>query len=100
MLLFGMVLSFLIPFGIWSALRSWKPQTRKSYAAKFSLWSFIIFSHYLGYPIARAIFGVESSSLPGLDHAIPGVILAVAFITFIAWFDDNIVKTLGFISIK
>jgi iron(III) transport system permease protein len=33
-------------------------------------------------------------------YAIPGVILAVAFITFIAWFDDNIVKTLGFFSIK
>ncbi len=33
-------------------------------------------------------------------YAIPGVILAVAFITFIAWFDDNIVKSLGFLSIK
>ena len=33
-------------------------------------------------------------------YAIPGVILAVAFITFIAWFDDNIVKNLGFFSIK
>ncbi|MDC2971070.1 iron ABC transporter permease [Candidatus Pelagibacter sp.] len=33
-------------------------------------------------------------------YAIPGVILAVAFITFIAWFDENIIKTLGFLSIK
>ena len=33
-------------------------------------------------------------------YAIPGVILAVAFITFVAWFDNNIVKTLGFLSIK
>ena len=33
-------------------------------------------------------------------YAIPGVILAVAFITFIAWFDDNVVKSLGFLSIK
>ncbi len=33
-------------------------------------------------------------------YAIPGVILAVAFITFIAWFDDNVVKALGFLSIK
>ncbi len=33
-------------------------------------------------------------------YAIPGVILAVAFITFIAWFDNNIIKTLGFLSIK
>jgi len=33
-------------------------------------------------------------------YAIPGVILAVAFITFIAWFDNNIIKTFGFLSIK
>ena len=33
-------------------------------------------------------------------YAIPGIILAVAFITFIAWFYENIVKTLGFLSIK
>ncbi len=33
-------------------------------------------------------------------YAIPGVILAVAFITFVAWFDNNIVKQLGFLSIK
>jgi len=33
-------------------------------------------------------------------YAIPVIILAVAFITFIAWFDENIVKTLGFLSIK
>merc|ERR1711991_1129438 len=32
--------------------------------------------------------------------AIPGVILAVAFITFIAWFDESVVKTYGFLSIK
>ena len=33
-------------------------------------------------------------------YAIPGVILAVAFITFVAWFDNNIIKALGFLSIK
>ena len=33
-------------------------------------------------------------------YAIPGVILAVAFITFVAWFDENIVKSFGFLSIK
>ena len=33
-------------------------------------------------------------------YAIPGVILAIAFITFIAWFDDNIIKSFGFGSIK
>ena len=33
-------------------------------------------------------------------YAIPGVILAVAFITFIAWFDENIIQFFGFNSIK
>jgi len=33
-------------------------------------------------------------------YAIPGVILAVAFITFVAWFDNNIFKQFGFLSIK
>ena len=33
-------------------------------------------------------------------YAIPGVILAVAFITFIAWFDESVVKNLGLFSIK
>ena len=40
------------------------------------------------------------STLSISGYAIPGVILAVAFITFIAWFDDNIVQALGFLSIK
>ncbi len=33
-------------------------------------------------------------------YAIPGVILAVAFITFIAWFDENFIKIFGLSSIK
>jgi iron(III) transport system permease protein len=33
-------------------------------------------------------------------YAIPGVILAVAFITFIAWFDNTIIKSMGLFSIK
>ncbi len=40
------------------------------------------------------------STLSISGYAIPGVILAIAFITFIAWFDDSIIKTLGFTSIK
>ena len=40
------------------------------------------------------------STLSISGYAIPGVILAVAFITFIAWFDETIIKTLGFLSIK
>ena len=40
------------------------------------------------------------STLSISGYAIPGVILAVAFITFIAWFDENIIKALGFLSVK
>ena len=40
------------------------------------------------------------STLSISGYAIPGVILAIAFITFVAWFDENIIKTLGFLSIK
>ena len=40
------------------------------------------------------------STLSISGYAIPGVILAIAFITFIAWFDKNIIKSFGFLSIK
>jgi iron(III) transport system permease protein len=40
------------------------------------------------------------STLSISGYAIPGVILAVAFITFIAWFDENVIQALGFLSIK
>ena len=40
------------------------------------------------------------STLSISGYAIPGVILAIAFITFIAWFDNSIIKVLGLTSIK
>ena len=40
------------------------------------------------------------STLSISGYAIPGVILAVAFISFIAWFDNTIIKSLGLLSIK
>ena len=40
------------------------------------------------------------STLSISGYAIPGVILAIAFITFIAWFDETIIKSFGFLSIK
>ena len=46
----------------------------------------------------KTLNGLSTLSISG--YAIPGVILAVAFITFIAWFDENIIKALGFLSIK
>ena len=40
------------------------------------------------------------STLSISAYAIPGVILAIAFISFIAWFDESIVKSFGLFSIK
>jgi len=40
------------------------------------------------------------STLSISGYAIPGVILAIAFITFVAWIDDSMIKELGLLSIK
>ena len=40
------------------------------------------------------------STLSISGYAIPGVILAIAFITFVAWFDNNFIKVFGNLSIK
>ena len=40
------------------------------------------------------------STLSISGYAIPGVILAIAFITFVAWFDESIIQSLGLFSIK
>ncbi len=47
---------------------------------------------------SKALNFMSTLSISG--YAIPGVILAIAFITFIAWFDNTIIKSLGFLSIK
>jgi iron(III) transport system permease protein len=46
----------------------------------------------------KALNFMSTLSISG--YAIPGVILAIAFITFIAWVDENMIKSLGFLSIK
>ena len=61
--------------------------------------SFALISNY-GNRVSRNKVLNFLSTLSISGYAIPGVILAVAFITFIAWFDENIVKVLGFMSIK
>ena len=40
------------------------------------------------------------STLSISGYAIPGVILAIAFITFVAWIDESMIKSLGLLSIK
>jgi len=67
--------------------------------SSFVLILFSLVSNYGNRVSKNKILNILSTlSISG--YAIPGVILAVAFITFIAWFDENIVKTMGFLSIK
>tara|TARA_B100001121_G_scaffold225371_1_gene198567 strand:+ start:948 stop:2573 length:1626 start_codon:yes stop_codon:yes gene_type:complete len=40
------------------------------------------------------------STLSISGYAIPGVILAIAFITFVVWIDESMIKVLGLLSIK
>jgi len=62
----------------------------------------IIFSFISNYGMrvskSKPLNVMNTLSISG--YAIPGVILAIAFITFIAWFDNNFVKLFGFESIK
>ena len=67
--------------------------------SSFVLISFSLISNY-GNRVSKNKFLNFLSTLSISGYAIPGVILAVAFITFIAWFDENIIKELGFLSIK
>ena len=60
---------------------------------------FALISNYGNRVSNKKILNVLSTlSISG--YAIPGVILAIAFITFIAWFDENIIQTFGLLSIK
>jgi len=60
---------------------------------------FALISNYGNRVSNKKILNILSTlSISG--YAIPGVILAIAFITFVAWFDENIIQALGFLSIK
>ena len=60
---------------------------------------FSLMSNY-GNRVSKNKFLNILSTLSISGYAIPGVILAIAFITFIAWFDESVIKSLGFLSIK
>ena len=53
-----------------------------------------------GNRVTRSKFldGLTTFSISG--YAIPGIILAIAFITFVFWFDNNIISFFGFKTIK
>ena len=60
---------------------------------------FSLISNY-GNRVSNKKFLNFLSTLSISGYAIPGVILAIAFITFIAWFDETVIKAYGFLSIK
>ncbi len=67
--------------------------------SSFILILFSLISNYGNRVSKNKILNIFSTlSISG--YAIPGVILAIAFISFIAWFDNSIIKSLGFSSIK
>ena len=61
--------------------------------------TFSLISNY-GNRVLKNKFLNILSTLSISGYAIPGVILAVAFITFIAWLDESMIKALGLTSIK
>ena len=67
--------------------------------SSFVLILFSLISNY-GNRVSRNKYLNFLSTLSISGYAIPGVILAVAFITFVAWFDENFIKTFGLSSIK
>jgi len=67
--------------------------------SSFTLILFSLISNY-GNRVSKNKILNFLSTLSISGYAIPGVILAIAFITFIAWFDNSIIKSLGFESIK
>ena len=65
----------------------------------FILLIFSFLSNY-GNRVTRSKFLQHMSTFSITGYAIPGVILAVAFITFIAWFDNTVIKFFDLGSIK
>ena len=61
--------------------------------------SLAFISNY-GNRVSRSKFLEVLTTFSISGYAIPGIILAVAFITFISWFDNNVINFFGFSTIK
>jgi len=61
--------------------------------------SLAFISNY-GNRVSRSKFLQILTTFSISGYAIPGIILAVAFITFVSWFDNNIINFFGFNTIK
>jgi iron(III) transport system permease protein len=69
------------------------------FLSSFLLISLSFISNY-GNRVSRSKLLNTLTTLSISGYAIPGIILAVAFITFISWFDDNIISFFGLKTIK
>ena len=67
--------------------------------SSFVLISFAFISNY-GNRLSKSKFLEILTTFSISGYAIPGIILAVAFITFISWFDNNIIYFFDFKNIK
>ena len=67
--------------------------------SSFVLISFAFISNY-GNRVTKSKFLEALTTFSISGYAIPGIILAVAFITFISWFDNNIINFFGIKTIK
>ena len=61
--------------------------------------AFAFISNY-GNRVSRSKFLEVLTTFSISGYAIPGIILAVAFISFVSWFDSNIINFFGFKTIK
>ena len=69
------------------------------FLASFVLITFAFISNY-GNRVTKSKLLEILTTFSISGYAIPGVILAVAFITFVAWFDNTVIKFFGFKTIK
>ena len=67
--------------------------------SSFVLISFAFISNY-GNRLSRSKFLEILNTLSISGYAVPGIILAVAFITFISWFDNNIISFFDIKNVK
>jgi len=67
--------------------------------SSFALIVFSLISNYGNRVSNNKVLNLMSTlSISG--YAIPGVILAIAFITFVVWIDESMIKSMGLLSIK
>ena len=71
----SVLIGVAIPIVLWLLLmRNWRPRTKYLYALKFAFWPIVILTFYLGGPISRIIFGIESKYMMDINRTLKGLI--------------------------